>query len=176
MKIRNQGVLSIPGRGIGNTDIKQPPSDSMWQSVINYFYSLWTYRDLSPDLGIQRQVNAKLKDRPRLSLEAWSNLFNQMEGCSSSISQPLLAFIYRKLQDYSGLDIGRVRATDRLIEDLQFPLVCWFDWPNQLCEDFFEMFQIDISDEFDASLLETLGDLVCFLNRRLKSIDSLSSG
>ncbi|MBE7381893.1 MAG: hypothetical protein F6J95_010835 [Leptolyngbya sp. SIO1E4] len=146
----------------------------MWQSAINYFRSLWTYRDLSPDEEIRRQVNAWLQDRPKLSLEAWSNLFIQTKG--TPLSQSLLAFIYRQLQEYSGLDVGRIRATDRLIEDLRLPLVCWFDWPNQLCDDFFEMFQVDISDEFDESLLETVADLVWFLNRRLPWIDSVSSG
>ena len=103
----------------------------------------------------------------------WSRLFCEMGD--EPITPSLLIFIYKRLQKYSGLDIGRIRASDRLIEDLQIPLVCWFDWSNRLCEDFHTTFQVDISTEFDESLLETVGDLVWFLNLRLQSIDSVPS-
>jgi len=146
----------------------------MWQSVLNFFHSLRTYRDLSPDRGIRRQVNARLRKRPRLSLEAWCGVFPKPNGVA--VASPLLVFIYRKLPDYSGLDVGRIRAHDHLIEDLNLPLVCWFDWPYQLCDDFFETFQVDISEDFDESLLETVEDLVWFLNQRLQSMDSVPSG
>ena len=145
----------------------------MWQSAINYFRSLRTYRDLSPDAGIRRQVNAQLRERSRLNLEEWSQLFPQ--ALSSDLTCRLLAFIYAKLPDYSGLDVGRLRPSDRLIPDLQLPLVCWFDWPYQLCDDFYETFQVDITEEFDESLLETVEDLVWFLNQRLQSQDSVPS-
>ena len=91
-------------------------------------------------------------------------------------AQLLLSFLFTKLPDYSGLKVGRLRPSDRLIEDLQLPLVCWFDWPNQLCADFYDVFQVDISEEFDESLLETLEDLVGFLHQRLRSSDSVTSG
>ena len=146
----------------------------MWQSVINYLQSLRTYRDLSPDISIRRQVNASLQKRSKLSPEMWSGLFSEIEE-DDPIAPRLLIFIYTRLQDYSGLDIGRIRPSDRLIEDLQLPLVCWFDWPNQLCDDFYKTFHVDIDNEFDESLLETVGDLVCFLNRQLPSMDSVTS-
>jgi hypothetical protein len=146
----------------------------MWQSVINYLHSVWTYRDLSPDKGIRLQVNVQLRHRPRLSLEAWSHLFAL--GTNQALNSSLLTFIYQKLPDYSGLDVGRIRPSDRLIDDLQLPLVCWFDWPNELCADFYDTFQIDISEEFDESEQETIGDLVHFLYQRLQSIDSVTPG
>lgn len=145
----------------------------MWQSVINYVRSLWSYRDLSPDIWVRRRVNARLQGRSQLSLEPWTRSFIQAE--CKSLSPRLLAFIYKHLPQYSGLDIGRIRAKDRLIEDLQMPLVCWYDWSHQLCDDFFKVFQIDISEEFDESLLETVGDLVKFLNNYLQSMDSVPS-
>jgi hypothetical protein len=146
----------------------------MWQSAINYLRSLQTYRDLSPDANIRRRVNSRLRDRSFLPLEEWSTLFKEM--VSGNRSQQLLRFLYTKLPDYSGLQVGRLRPSDRLIKDLQLPLVCWFDWPNQLCDDFYETFQVDITEEFDESLLETVGDLVWYLNQRLQSQDSMSSG
>jgi len=146
----------------------------MWQSAINYLRSLRTYGDLSPDAGIRRRVNVQLSQRPSLSLEDWSRQFPPV--AHNQDSQRLLAFVYDKLPVYSGLQVSKLRPSDRLIEDLQLPLVCWFDWPNQLCCDFYETFQVDISEEFDESLLDTLGDLVWFLNQQLKSRDSFASG
>lgn len=146
----------------------------MWQSAINYFRSLRTYQDLSPDAGIRRRINVQLSRRPALALEDWSRLFPNM--LSGQVSSHLLAFIYEQLPVYSGLDASRIRPSDRLIEDLQLPLVCWFDWPHQLCCDFYETFHIDISEEFDESLLETIGDLVWFLQQQLPSHDSIPSG
>jgi len=126
----------------------------MWQSAINYLRSLRTYQDLSPDAGIRRQVNVQLSKRPSLSLEDWSQLFPKV--LTNKASQRLLAFVYERLPIYSGLQISKIRPSDRLIEDLQLPLVCWFDWPHQLCCDFYETFQVDISEEFDESLLKPL--------------------
>ncbi len=146
----------------------------MWQSAINYFRNLRTYRDLSPDAGIRRSINVQLSNRPSLTLGEWSELFPSLRN--EPVSHELLAFVYDQLPIYSGLEISKIRPSDRLIEDLQLPLVCWFDWPHQLCCDFYETFQIDISEEFDESLLETMGDLVWFLNKHLKSSDSISSG
>ena len=119
----------------------------MWQSAVNYFRSLRTYRDLSPDAGIRRQVNAQLRGRESLSIEEWSRLFPTIS--THDTAQPLLAFIYTKLSAYSGLQVGRLRPEDRLVVDLQLPLVCWFDWPHQLCDDFYESFQVDLIEEFD---------------------------
>ncbi|MEM6836334.1 MAG: hypothetical protein AAF609_05715 [Cyanobacteria bacterium P01_C01_bin.120] len=144
----------------------------MWQFALNYFRSLRTYRDLSPDAGVRRRINAQLSNRSSLSVEEWSQLFPLERPIAA---RRLLAFVYSQLSTYSGLDAGKLRPSDRLIEDLQLPLICWYDWPNQLCCDFYETFQIDIGEEFDESLLETLKDLVLFLNQRLQSPDSIPS-
>lgn len=146
----------------------------MWQSVINYLQSLRTYSDLGPDVNMRRQVNTRLLDRALLPLEDWSQKFP--DSFNDEVSQQLLTFVYTQLPKYSGLEIGRTRPSDRLVEDLQLPLVCWFDWPNQLCADFHEIFQVDIVEDFDESLLETIGDLVWFLHQRLQSSDSVPSG
>lgn len=124
-------------------------------------------------MALRRRVNQQLRHRPRLSSATWSSLF--FEIGSEAISPSLLSFIYTQLKTYSGLETGRIRPSDRLIEDLRFPLVCWFDWSSQLCDDFYNTFQVDISDEFDESLLKTVSDLVCFLNRYLQSMDSVPS-
>ncbi|MBF2034790.1 MAG: hypothetical protein IGR92_04740 [Leptolyngbyaceae cyanobacterium T60_A2020_046] len=144
----------------------------MWQTAINLFRSLWTYRELSPDLGLRRRVNLRLRSRPRLGFEEWAGTFNLPP---SGHNQRLLRFIYTQLQRGAGLDVGRIRPSDRLIDDLHLPLVCWFDWPSQLCDAFFTTFQRDILEEFDESLLDTVGDLAWFLNQKLQSMDSLSS-
>lgn len=146
----------------------------MWQSAINYLRNLRTYQDLSPDAGIRRRINIQLCSRPSLAIAEWSGLFANQS--SEPVSHELLVFVYDQLPVYSGLEIGKIRPSDRLIDDLQLPLVCWFDWPHQLCCDFYEAFQVDISEEFDESLLETIGDLVWFLNKQLKSPDSIVSG
>lgn len=143
----------------------------MWQAALNYLQTLRTYRDLSPDAGIRRQVNTQLQNRSCLSLEEWSQLFQPQSG--QGPPEALLTFMFKQLSDYSGLQVGRIRPSDRLIDDLQLPLVCWFDWPNQLCDDFYKTFQVDILEEFDESLLETIGDLVCFLAKQLPSPDSV---
>ncbi len=146
----------------------------MWQAITNFFLSLRTYRDLSPDLRVRRRVNAMLKrSRPDVSFDHWAVFFAAATDRPPSLR--LLRFVYQQLADYSGLIVGCIRPSDRLIEDLHLPLICWFDWPNQLCADFHTTFQVDISEDFDESLLQTVGDLVGFLQKKLQSMDSLAS-
>ena len=87
------------------------------------------------------------------------------------LPEPLIAFAYKHLKTYSGLDMGRVRPQDRLVEDLQFPLVCWFDWGPTLCEDFFQQFGIDITDTFDETQFATVADLIRYLEQELQVAD-----
>lgn len=156
-------------------EIARRAEATMWHLLKNFIQSLRTYPDLGPDLGIRRQVNAKLRQsRANLAFEAWADIFAKALG--NEPSQRLLRFIHAQLAAYSGLAVGRIRPSDRLIEDLQLPLICWFDWPNQLCDDFYATFQIDISEEFDEALLPTMRDLVAFLNEKLRSMDSLPTG
>lgn len=126
----------------------------------NWLSSVSTYADMSPDLKMRSQVNQRLKGLPRraLSALAWSQQFSHQER-----AYPVLSFLYQYLSQYSGLDFSRIRPDDRLIDDLHFPLVCWFDWSTTLCEDFFHHFGLDLSDDFDEGAFETIDELVQFL-------------
>ncbi|NEQ53853.1 MAG: hypothetical protein F6K11_27605 [Leptolyngbya sp. SIO3F4] len=115
---------------------------------------------MSPDLSMRQQVNQSLRQhRQPLSPEAWCQEFQQ----DASYQNHVLLFIYQSLETYSGIEFNRVRPTDRLVEDLQFPLVCWFDWSASFCDDVLEHLGIDISDCFDETLINTLTDLATFL-------------
>jgi hypothetical protein len=115
---------------------------------------------MSPDLSIRQQVNQWMKGRMRSPLSAadWCRLF-----CAQERAQPVLAFVYDYFGQYSGIEFGRVRPNDRLNGDLHFPLVCWFDWSLTFCEDFFQQFDLDLSDRFDEAAFDTIGELVNFL-------------
>lgn len=130
-----------------------------WRRAHNYIRSIETYQDLSPDLSIRQQVNQSLQQRPPLSPEDWCA---QFKPDTQAQCQTLL-FIYRSLEDHSGLEFNRVRPHDRLVEDLQFPLVCWFDWANRFCDDVSHHLSIDISDCFDETQIHTLAELATFL-------------
>ncbi|MFE4108237.1 hypothetical protein [Almyronema epifaneia] len=148
----------------------------MWQKLRNLYFSISTYHDLSPDLQLRRQVNQSLRSRDRLSLETWfRNYWQGSAAHPQAICLDLIRFVYIHLQDYSGLETGRLRPSDRLVEDLQFPSVCWFDWSIALCDDFCATFGIDISDTFDETQLQTLEDLVNCLHQFLSFKQSISS-
>ena len=137
-----------------------------WQKANNYIRSIETYGDMSPDLSVRRQVNQSLRQRRNpLSTEAWCEECHRVTQ-----SQPsTLLFIYHSLEAYSGLEFNRVRPHDRLVDDLQFPMVCWFDWSANFCDDVVTHFQIDISDCFDETRFDTVGDLIMFLDACLAS-------
>ncbi len=126
----------------------------------NWFSSVSAYADMSPDLSIRRQVNERMKARTRrvLSRSEWCQLF-----ATPASTRPVLSFIYQYFGQYSGIEFGRVRPSDRLNCDLHFPLVCWFDWSLTFCEDFFQQFNLDLSDRFDEAAFETIGELVNFV-------------
>ena len=135
----------------------------MWDQLNNYVSSVQTYRDLSPDLGMRQQVNRRLHRRRALKPEAWCNAFQR-----ETAAQPvLLQFIYVAFQQYSGLDFSRVRPQDRLIEDLQFPLVCWFDWTTNFCDDFVAQFGIDLRNSYDEAEFATLAEVIVFLRTQM---------
>ncbi|WP_008313829.1 hypothetical protein [Leptolyngbya sp. PCC 6406] len=151
----------------------------MWRAFTNWLLSLRTYRDLSPDQGLRHRINVQLRrSRLELSLEDWIQTFADPKFSSESQVPPesLLQFVYDQLGIHSGLAVGCIRPRDRLIQDLHLPLVCWFDWPHQFCQDFGDTFHIDMADEFDESHFDTVADLVVFLHRQLVAMDSLSSG
>ena len=140
---------------------------SMWRRLINFIQSLKTYGDLSPDLQLRRRVNSALHDRPFYSSSAWYRTFWQPLEVSSEIAE----FVYQHLEGYSGLTVAHVLPSDRLIEDLSLPLVCWFDWEATLCDDFYDRFGVDISNCFDLHYFSTIEELVLFLNHQLHSVN-----
>jgi hypothetical protein len=128
---------------------------------------LRAYADLSPDLRTRQRVNQFLRDRPALSSDEWYEQLWQTRG----ITQPIAVFVYNHMQIYSGLEFARVRPTDRLIDDLCLPLVCWFDWQLSFSEDFSAAFGLDLSDRFDPQSFDTVEELVIFLNHQLLSVN-----
>jgi hypothetical protein len=138
----------------------------MWHLLKNFFYSLKTYPDISPDLRMRRRVNQMLSDRPRLNPDDWHQMFWQ----SLNITQALSHFVYQSLSTYSGLDCGRMRPGDRLQADLHLSLVCWFDWQESLRQDFFTQFEIDLDEDTNLETLATVEDFMIFLDRQLASI------
>ncbi len=138
----------------------------MWRELNNVVLNVRTYRDLSPDLSVRSQINQGWRSRPTRNFEDWYGCFWQ----SLSISQDIAAFVYQQMECYSGLQFDKVTPDDRLIGDLQLPLVCWFDWEHNLCDDFCDRFGIEISDRWNIEMLHTIRDLVIFLNQQLLSI------
>lgn len=133
----------------------------MWHRFKNLVVSLKTYDALSPDLKVRRQVNRSLEQRPSLNCDQWFEAFYQSQG----ILYPVASFAYQHLAQYSGLEFGRVLPTDRLNEDLCWTQVCWFDWELSLYDDFWQHFGVDISSCLDESSLDTVTDLILFLNQ-----------
>ncbi len=137
----------------------------MMNQLGNWINSVSVYADMSPDLAIRAQVNQQLKSRtPRaLSLTTWCRLFSD---CSDD--REVLAFVYQRFSEYSGLEFGRVRPNDCLHSDLNMALVCWHDWVITFCEDFCEQFHVDLSDRFDEDDFETIGEIVTFLHAQVE--------
>lgn len=144
----------------------------MWRQLNNYVSSVQTYNDLSPDVQIREVVNQRLRSkRSALNLGAWCQEFSRTTRCD----RQLLAFIYQSFQAYSGIEFSFVRPSDRLIEDLQLPLVCWFDWVHTFCDDFIQQFGIDLSGSFDEANFTTLADLAIFLDEQVAQFESMVS-
>ena len=139
----------------------------MWRRLRNIFDNLRAYADLSPDLQTRQRVNRFLRSRPALSNDQWFEQLWQAQG----IAQPIADFVYTHMGTYSGLDFARVRPTDRLIEDLCLPLVCWFDWNLSFYEDFSACFGINLSDHFNPQQYATVEDFILFLNYQLLSVN-----
>ena len=137
----------------------------MMNQLSNWINSVSVYADMSPDLGIRYQVNQWLQTRTHraLSLTAWCRLFSDQ-----STDREVLAFVYQRFSEYSGLEFGRVRPGDLLHGDLHLALVCWHDWVITFCEDFCEQFYLDLSDCFDEDDFETIGELVTFLHSQVE--------
>ena len=127
--------------------------------------NLRVYPVMRPDFHQRCQVNQQLKARSALSELEWHDRFSP----AKAIPQEITNFVYRHLPHYSGLTFDRVLPNDCLEKDLHLTLVCWFDWQGQLCEDFWQVFQVDISDRLDWSSLNTVEDFVLFLSHQLQA-------
>ena len=142
----------------------------MWQRFKNTFFSFGSYADLSPNVQIRRQVHQWLCARPPLSLDEWYYAFWQPQG----IAHSLVTFVHHQLREQSELDLTRTRPSDRLVDDLHLPLICWFDWEISLCEAFANQFGVELFDDFDMTHLHTLHDLVHFLHQHLVTSTTLT--
>ncbi|MBD1936806.1 hypothetical protein [Microcoleus sp. FACHB-68] len=138
----------------------------MWRKLKNFFISVSTYTDLSPDVQLRQQVNTALRHRPALTLDEWFEFYWQTYG----VSKPVVAFVYTHLEKYSGVKMSRVQPKDHLERDLQITLVCCFDWHLTLYDDFFSCFGVDISEEFEIYNLTTIEEFVKFLNAQLLAV------
>jgi hypothetical protein len=142
------------------------------QPLRNFVNSITTYMALSPDMVARHRVNQELRSRPYLSCHEWFLRYWTPPAVPRSLPQPLIEFVYKQLQAYSGLEIGYTQPSDHLVNDLAFPAVCWFDWGITLCADFDETFGLDISDYFDETQFFTLADLVHFLWQELDQLEA----
>lgn len=135
----------------------------MWQKLKNLYLSATTYSALGPDSGMRRRVNRSLRHRPFLNDLEWFHTFFQAEGTHQAIA----LFAYTHLHRYSGIPMGRVVPADRLEEDLHWTDVCWFDWEMSLCDDFWQVFHVDISDRLMGSSFSTVEGLIVFLDQQI---------
>ncbi len=143
-------------------------------SMNNLLSSLEAYADMSPDLEIRQQVNLWMQARGRrpLSVVEWCDVFSgesaaiaeaTQDSATKNAAKSVLAFVYQFFGDYSGLAFSQVRPNDSLNRDLHLPLVCWFDWTLNFCDDFLTQFDMDLSDRFDEAEFSTIGEMVEFL-------------
>ncbi|WP_242041855.1 hypothetical protein [Alkalinema sp. FACHB-956] len=135
----------------------------MWRKLNNWWQAVRTYPDMRPDLQLRRKINQTLRDRSAYGSHDWYRCFWEPLG----VKPELANFLYSQLAAYSGLEVARLLPSDRLIEDLHIPLVCWYDWEWDLCEAFENHFGIELCPTFDLSELTTLKDLFLYLNQKL---------
>jgi hypothetical protein len=135
----------------------------MWNRIRNFFFSVKTYRALSPDLQVRRHITFNLRERSPLSPNEWLSSY----GYSLGVSQAIVEFAYCYLEQYSGLEFAYIHPQDQLENDLQWTQVCWFDWETSLCCDFEKVFGTDIRDAFNNEQFVTVGDLLTFLQQHL---------
>lgn len=148
--------------------------------VKNRWQALRAYSDMSPDLKLRRRVNRSLLGRPEYAVNEWHQRFWRPLG----IRFEVVEFVYQSLAKDSGLVVGRLVPSDRMVTDLQLPLICWFDWEMTCMEAFWqqfdptgsvvraiEMHDSDMNDSdmndnsFDPTTFETLNDWMIFLNQ-----------
>ncbi len=130
----------------------------------NRWMDLSAYPDMRPDYKVRQQVNRKHSDRPLYNAVEWHQRFWYPLGVQRLLSE----FVYELLGECSGLEMGRLLPDDRLMADLQLPLVCWFDWEMVWTEQFISRFEIDADWILDIAEFETLQEFVVDLDRLLK--------
>lgn len=136
----------------------------MWRRVNNFVNSLRTYQTLSPDVQFRHHVNRRIQDRPHLNVDEWFETFWKAEN----ILKATVEFTYHTFASYSGLKFAHVMPDDRLEEDLCWTHVCWFDWELVFFDDVNTQFGIDISDRFHWEKMDTVADLVRFLDEQIR--------
>ncbi len=129
---------------------------------------------LSPDMVARQRVNQWLRSRRCLTCDEWFLYHWTPPAVPRPLPKPLIDFTFHHLHAYSGLDIGCVQPKDHLVNDLEFPAVCWFDWSLTLCEDFYTAFGLDISEDFDETQFFTVADLIGFLQQQLAQPETAS--
>ena len=149
--------------------------------IRNRWQALTAYSDMSPDLKLRRRVNRSLLDRPEYAVNEWHQRFWRPLG----IRFEVVEFVYRSLAESSGLAVGRLVPSDRMVTDLQLPLICWFDWEMTCMEAFWQQFDptgiamrdSDMNDDScDPTTFETLNDWMIFLNQATsRSTSALNS-
>jgi len=150
-------------------------------SMNNLLSSMEAYADMSPDLEIRQQVNVwmQARDRQPLSVAEWCDVFSgesidiakaTQAPNTERVAKSVLGFVYEFFGNYSGLAFSQVRPNDSLNRDLHFPLVCWFDWTLNFCDDFLAHFDLDLSDCFDEADFLTIGEMVAFLVAQVVAI------
>jgi hypothetical protein len=142
----------------------------MWQRLSdqlnNLRLNLAVYSDMSPDLGVRQRINTMLGNRPDRSLGEWYRHFWEPQGIAREVAE----FVYQQVGQYSGLKFERVMPKDRLREDLELPMVCWFDWELCLCDDFCQQMGIELEECFDMNEMNTVEDLMRFFNQKFKQL------
>ena len=149
--------------------------------VKNRWQALKAYSDMSPDLKLRRRINQSLLSRPEYAVNEWHQRFWRPLG----IRIEVVEFVYQSLAKYSGLVVGRLVPSDRMVADLQLPLICWFDWEMTCMDAFWQQFDptgeaveaidghiqdMDAQDgdfndnSCDPTTFETLNDWMIFLN------------
>jgi hypothetical protein len=130
----------------------------------NRWMDLNAYPDMRPDYRMRQQVKRSHADRPLYSVVEWHQRFWYPLGVQRLLSE----FVYELLGECSGLEVGRLLPSDRLMQDLQLPLVCWFDWEMVWTEQFGTRFELETDWILDIGEFETLEELMVALDRLLK--------
>jgi hypothetical protein len=139
----------------------------MWRRLKNFFASISTYADLSPSLQTRYRVRQVLHQRPALTADEWF----ETHWRSLNVSYPVVAFVLEQMSRQTGLDFSRVLPGDRLYEDLQLSLICWFDWEITFSKEFDRCFNVNLGEQFNSDNFNTVQDLVVFLELQLSPIN-----